>query len=81
VSLERKHIKGKNFDNHISIIYCWIKLIFGYVVLLNVLYIFIGGSVGIRFHMRDIAGGNFLEKHPFKIVLVTDRLLLHPSLD
>jgi hypothetical protein len=42
----------------------WIRLIFGYVILLNGTYILTGGIVNIGLHLRVVTRGTFLENHP-----------------
>jgi hypothetical protein len=61
--LERRHIDGRTFDNYNSTIHCWSRTIFGYVVILNVVYIFTGGIFYISPCLRDITGGKFLGKY------------------
>jgi len=59
----------------------WIRLIFGYVILLNVTYILTGGivNIGLRFegcHRRNISG-----KSPFKTALFVGRYIIVSPLD
>jgi hypothetical protein len=42
----------------------WIRLIFGYVIIVNVTYIVTGGIVNIKLRLRAVTGGTFLENHP-----------------
>jgi len=39
-------------------------LLFGYVIMLDVTYILIGGIVNSRLRWRAVAGGTFQENHP-----------------
>jgi hypothetical protein len=61
--LERGHIDGRTSDSYNSTFHCWIQMIFGYVVLLHVVYIFARGIVYINPRLRDIAGETFLGKY------------------
>ena len=55
---------GRNFDSHILAFHRWIRLPFGYVIMLNVTYILTGGIVNSRFRLSVVIGGTFLENHP-----------------
>jgi hypothetical protein len=79
--LERRHIDGRNFDGYNSNFYHWIRTIFGYDVLLHVLYIRTRGIFYISLRLRDIMGGKFMGKIHFWIVLVANYFLLHSPLD
>ena len=56
--------QGRHFGSHSLTFHRWIKLIFGYVIMLNVTYILTGGIVNIRLCLRAVTGGTFLENHP-----------------
>ena len=56
--------QGRHFGSHSLTFNRWIKLIFGYVIKLNVTYILTGGIVNIRRFLRAVTGGTFLENHP-----------------
>jgi hypothetical protein len=57
--LERRHIDGKKYDRYNSTFHHWIRTIFGYVVLLLVVYIFTRGIFYISPRLSDITGGQF----------------------
>jgi len=56
--------QGRHFGSHSLTFHRWIRLIFGYVIILNVTYILTGGILNIRLCFRDVTGGTFLENHP-----------------
>jgi hypothetical protein len=60
--LERRHIDGRKSDNYNSTFHRWIRTIFRYVVILHVVYSFIGRIVYISPRLRDIAGGKVMGK-------------------
>jgi hypothetical protein len=61
--LERRYIDGKSTDSYNSTFYRWISTIFGYVVLIHVVYIFTVGIFYISPRLRDIEGGKYLGKY------------------
>jgi hypothetical protein len=79
--LERRHIDGINFDDYKSTFHGWIRAIFGYIVLLHVLYILTRGIFYISLCLTHIMGGMFLREIHFWTVSVVDRSLLLPPLD
>jgi hypothetical protein len=60
--LERRRIDGKKSDSYNSTFHRWIRTIFGYIVLLLVVYIITRGIFYISPCLRDIAGGKFQGK-------------------
>ena len=73
--------QGRNFGSHILTFHRWIRLMFGYVIILNVTYILTGGivNIGLRFegcHRRNISG-----KSPFKTALFVGRYIIVSPLD
>ena len=56
--------QGRNFGSHMLTFHHWIRLIFGYVIILNVTYILTGGIANSRLCLRAVTGGIFLENHP-----------------
>jgi len=78
---ERKYIKGRHFDNHISTLHHWIGLPFGYIVHRYVGYILAGGIFNIMFCERDMVDGIFLEKTSFFLVAIARHFLLHQPLN
>jgi hypothetical protein len=61
----REDIDGKNYNNYNSTFHRWIRMIFGYVFLLHVLYIFTGGIFYISLRLTDITGWKCLGKYTF----------------
>jgi hypothetical protein len=61
--LERRYIDGKSTDSYNSTFYRWISTIFGYVVLIHVVYIVTVGILYISPRLRDIEGGKYLGKY------------------
>jgi hypothetical protein len=58
--LEKKYIDGRKFNRYNFTFHRWIKMIFGYVVLLHVLYIFTRGIFYISPRLRDIIREKYL---------------------
>jgi hypothetical protein len=58
--LERRYIDGKSTDSYNSTLHRWISTIFGYVVLIHVVYIVTVGIFYISPRLRDIEGGKYL---------------------
>ena len=42
----------------------WIRLVFSYVIIANVISILTGGIVNNKLRLKAIASGTFLKKHP-----------------
>jgi hypothetical protein len=61
--LEKRYIDGKSTDSYNSTFYHWISTIFGYVVLIHVVYIVTVGILYISPRLRDIEGGKDLGKY------------------
>jgi hypothetical protein len=61
--LERRYIDGKSTDSYNSTFHRWISTIFGYVVLIHVVYIVTVGIFYISPRLRDIEGGKYLGKY------------------
>jgi hypothetical protein len=53
--------QGRNFGSHILTFHRWIRLIFGYIIMLNVTYILTGGIFNSRLRLRAVTGGTLLE--------------------
>jgi hypothetical protein len=61
--LERRYIDGKSTDSYNSTFHRWISTIFGYVILIHVMYIVTLGMFYINPRLRDIEGGKYLGKY------------------
>ena len=58
--------QDRNFGSHILAFHHWIRLRFGYVIMLNVTYILTGWIVNNRLHLSAVTEGTFLENYPSK---------------
>jgi hypothetical protein len=70
--------QGRNFSNHILAFHRWIRLLFGYVIMLNVTYILTRGIFNNRLRLRE---RNISGKSPFTTASFIGRYIIFSPLD